>query len=114
MLRNFKLLQGWYESCSILPHHCTEVRFASFLSGGFITVIVVNPPERKLAKRTSAQCHKINKFDEKFVDLGPVDFIFQTCYKVRNDMKSIPSTIIDKPMVFPPLQSVHSHHNKSL
>ena len=26
--------------------------FTSFLSGGFITAIVVNPPERKLAKRT--------------------------------------------------------------
>ena len=35
---------------------CTEMRFASFLSGGFITAIVVNPPERKLAKRTSVQC----------------------------------------------------------
>ena len=34
---------------------CTELRFASFLSGGFITAIVVNPPERKLAKRTSVQ-----------------------------------------------------------
>ena len=34
---------------------CTEVRFASSLSGGFITSIVVNPPERKLAKRTSVQ-----------------------------------------------------------
>ena len=32
------------------------MRFASFLSGGFITAIVVNPPERKLAKRTSVQC----------------------------------------------------------
>ena len=31
----------------------TEMRFASFFSGGFITTIVVNPPERKLAKRTS-------------------------------------------------------------
>ena len=31
----------------------TEVRFASFLSDGFITAIVVNPPEMKLAKRTS-------------------------------------------------------------
>ena len=31
----------------------TEMRFASLLSGGFITAIVVNPPERKLAKRTS-------------------------------------------------------------
>ena len=29
----------------------TEVRFASFLSGKFITLIVVNPPEKKLAKR---------------------------------------------------------------
>ena len=29
------------------------MRFASFQSGGFITVIVVNPLERKQAKRTS-------------------------------------------------------------
>ena len=36
--------------------HYTEVRFASLLSGGFITVTVVNPPERKLAKRTSVHC----------------------------------------------------------
>ena len=34
---------------------CTEVRFVSFLSGGFITAIVVNPPERKLEKRTSVE-----------------------------------------------------------
>ena len=33
--------------------HCTEVRFATFLSGGFITAIEVNSQERKLAKRTS-------------------------------------------------------------
>ena len=38
------------------PHKFTEVRFASFFSGGFITAIVVNLPERKLAKRTSVQC----------------------------------------------------------
>ena len=38
-----------------LPLH-TEVRYASFLSGGFITAIVVNPPESKLAKRTSVHC----------------------------------------------------------
>ena len=37
-------------------HQYTEVHFAGFLSGGFITAIVVNPPERKLAKRTSVQC----------------------------------------------------------
>jgi hypothetical protein len=30
-----------------------EVRFASFLSGGFTTMAVINPPERKLAKCTS-------------------------------------------------------------
>ena len=33
--------------------HCTEVRFASFFSGGFTTMTVLNPPERKLAKRTT-------------------------------------------------------------
>jgi hypothetical protein len=37
---------------------CTEVHFASFLSGGFNTATVVNPPERKLAKRTSVQWFK--------------------------------------------------------
>ena len=36
--------------------HCTEVRFASFLSGGFTTTAVINPPERKLAKHTSVYC----------------------------------------------------------
>ena len=36
--------------------HCTEVQFSSFFSCGFITAIVVNPPERKLAKCTSVQC----------------------------------------------------------
>ena len=36
---------------------CTEVRFA----GGFITAIVVNTPERKLAKRTSVQCAYFRK-----------------------------------------------------
>jgi hypothetical protein len=36
---------------------CTEVRFAHFLSGGFTTMAVINPHEKKLAKRTSVQCH---------------------------------------------------------
>ena len=35
------------------PDQCTEVRFASFFSGGFTTMAVINPPERKLAKRIS-------------------------------------------------------------
>ena len=34
---------------------CTEVRFASFNSGGFTIMAVINPPERKLAKHTSVQ-----------------------------------------------------------
>ena len=33
--------------------HCTEVHFASFLSSGFTTMKVINPPESNLAKRTS-------------------------------------------------------------
>ena len=32
---------------------CTEVRFASLLSGGFTSMAVINPPEKKLANRTS-------------------------------------------------------------
>ena len=36
--------------------HCTEVRFATFISGGFTTMAVINPLVRKLAKRTSVQC----------------------------------------------------------
>jgi hypothetical protein len=32
------------------------VRFASFLSDGFITAIVVNPLEKNLSKRTSVHC----------------------------------------------------------
>ena len=35
--------------------HCTDVRFAFFLSGGFTTMAVINPPERKLPKPTSVQ-----------------------------------------------------------
>ena len=34
---------------------CTEVHFASFHSGGFTTIAVINRPERKLAKRPSVQ-----------------------------------------------------------
>ena len=38
-----------------MTNHRTEVHFSIFFSGGFITAIVVNPPERKLAKHTSVQ-----------------------------------------------------------
>ena len=33
----------------------TEVRFAILLSGGFTSMAVINPPESKLAKRTSVR-----------------------------------------------------------
>ena len=53
---------------------CTEVRFASFLSSRFITAIVVNPTERKLAKThlcamgwiAAAKCQLISKRLFKF------------------------------------------------
>jgi hypothetical protein len=32
------------------------VRFASLLSGGFTTMAIINPPEWKLANRTSVRC----------------------------------------------------------
>ena len=38
---------------------CREMRFATFLSGGFITMVVINPPEKKLAKHTSVQCRNL-------------------------------------------------------
>ena len=43
--------------------YCTEVPFSSFLSDGFSTMAVINPPERKLAKSTSVDCHKLVNFD---------------------------------------------------
>ena len=56
-----------------ISHQFTEVRFASFLSGRFITAIVVNPPERKLANRTSVQLiiTPTNKISEKMHGNGP-------------------------------------------
>ena len=49
---NESLNQSFFdEPCGTLylPVQCTEVRFASFLSGGFTTMAVINQPERKLA-----------------------------------------------------------------
>ena len=48
---NLEFLEGmtgkdFFRLCSA---HCTEVRFASFLSGRFIIMTVINPPEKKLA-----------------------------------------------------------------
>ena len=43
-------------SLTVYTVHCTEVRFASFVSGEFTTVAAINPSERKMAKRTSVHC----------------------------------------------------------
>ena len=39
----------------IVSGQCTEVHFASLLSGGFTTMAVINPPEKKLENLTSVQ-----------------------------------------------------------
>ena len=47
---------SYTSSYGLSPRHSTEqVLLSSFFSGGFITAIVVNSPEGKLAKRTSVQ-----------------------------------------------------------
>ena len=46
------VIKAWY----VQADHSTVVHFASFLPGGFTTMAVINPPESKLAKRTSVQC----------------------------------------------------------
>ena len=43
--------------------HCTEVRFSSLLSGGFTTMAVINPTEKKLENLTSVQCVLFTLFD---------------------------------------------------
>ena len=48
----------------------TEVGFANFLSGGFTTMAVINPPERKLAKRTSVHFRIFGCNDT----MGPIVF----------------------------------------
>ena len=50
-----------------------EVCFASFLSGGFTAMAVINPPERKLAERTSVRRGDLDK------SLSGVHFYFNDC-----------------------------------
>ena len=72
-------------ACSLV-HHCTDVRFASLLSGGFTTMAVINPPEKKLAKRTSVQCCVLLLF---FVRSDWMNFYFRVFnfeYWVRKEI----------------------------
>ena len=48
--------ESWTLEIYVRTEQCTEVRFASLLSGGFTTMAVINPPERKLGKRISVHC----------------------------------------------------------
>ena len=43
---------------------CTKVRFSNFFSGGFTTMAVMNPLEKKLEKRTSV--HWWNRLCETY------------------------------------------------
>ena len=55
------------------------MRFGSFLSGGLITAIVVNPPERKLSKRTSVQC---TETEEGYQIVSPyLDYLTKKMYQ---------------------------------
>ena len=42
--------------------HFIEVRFASFLSGGFTTMAVINPPEKKLANAPLCSVVQLKSF----------------------------------------------------
>ena len=80
--------------------HCTEVRLAGFLSGGFITAIIVNPPERKLAKRTS-----VDWWSKLVVQWGPDNqktkhfhFLLQIQAETSLSIQQIPaSTSLHRP-----------------
>ena len=46
---------------------CTEVGFASFLSGGFTTMTVMNPPEKNLEKCILVQCIVVQLIECNYV-----------------------------------------------
>ena len=70
----------------ILPHW-TDVRFSSFFSVGFITAIVVNPPERKLAKRTSVHCTALHR-GPSGITLTKNFYVFFSFYTETKNIKN--------------------------
>ena len=59
------------QQAAVVYQRYTEVCFASFRSGGFITMAVINQPEKKVAKRTSVH----------WFDLSIIPFLcFNTTY----------------------------------
>ena len=55
MFHNLDFPSSTEQKQAVAAVECTEVRFATFLSGGFATMALINPPESKLAKRTSVE-----------------------------------------------------------
>ena len=53
-------MENFHQSPKYNDKHCTDVRFASLLYGEFITAIVINLPESKLAKRTCVHWANFN------------------------------------------------------
>ena len=50
---------------TIFSRQCTEMRFASFLSGKFTTMAVMNSPERNVAKLSSLHWVNPNYFKQQ-------------------------------------------------
>ena len=61
---------------------CSEVRFASFFSGGFISAIEVNPPERKLANMSLP-----NKFNRQIYQYFLFTFWWIKLYYKESTLK---------------------------
>ena len=56
-VEKFMVEKFWFEKSGVEMSFnlCTEVRFVRFLSGGFTTMAVINPPDWKLANHTSVR-----------------------------------------------------------
>ena len=81
--------------------------FASFQSGGFITAIVVNPPERKQTKRISVQCppflvELLSNVSQTFKTYQVFDIP-----KTQNNLNSHLSQYIGMCLVWPPLKTIY-------
>ena len=62
--------------------YCTKVRFASFLSGRFTTMTVINPPKSKLAKCTSVHWFVWKPYFCFIVSICILAFVF--CVRLWN------------------------------
>ena len=61
------------QQAAVVYQRYTEVCFASFRSGGFTTMAVINQPEKKVAKRTSVH----------WFDLSIIPFLCQILHLIR-------------------------------